>query len=153
MDFTMMSEQELFGLVEGAEKEIASRQTIAAVNKQVADVIRVARRDGAIEAPTPGDPWAQPTDASNAYMAGDVQTHSGKTWESTVDYNVWEPGMSGWREKPEDGSVPEFVQPTGQHDAYNTGELVTFENDVYKALQDGLVWSPTEYPQGWELQA
>lgn len=153
MNYEDMTDQELIEVIEGAKAEIAARQDVAAVNKQVADVLRVARRDGLIETPTRGDPWVQPTDASNAYTSGDVQIHSGKTWESTVDYNVWEPGVSGWREEPEDGSVPTYVPPTGQHDAYNTGELVTFENDVYKALQDGLVWSPTEYPQGWELQA
>lgn len=34
--------------------------------------------------------WIQP-DSTNPYMKGDKVTHNGKTWESTVDYNVWEP--------------------------------------------------------------
>ena len=34
--------------------------------------------------------WEQP-DSTNPYMKGDKVTHNGKTWESTVDYNVWEP--------------------------------------------------------------
>ena len=41
--------------------------------------------------------WVQP-DSTNPYMAGDKVTHSGKTWESTVDNNVWEPGVYGWVE-------------------------------------------------------
>lgn len=152
MDFEQKTAQELGDLIQAAQDELARRQTVEAVNKQVADVLRVARRDGLIATPVSGDPWKQPTDASNAYMSGDVVTENGKTWESTVDYNVWTPGVSGWREKPEDGTVPEYTQPTGGHDAYNTGELVTFEGDVYKALQDGLVWPPDEFPQGWEKQ-
>lgn len=41
--------------------------------------------------------WVQP-DSTNPYMTGDRVTHNGKTWESTVDNNVWEPGVYGWSE-------------------------------------------------------
>lgn len=45
--------------------------------------------------------WERPS-STNAYMAGDKVRHSGKTWESLVDDNVWEPGTEGtdtlWRE-------------------------------------------------------
>jgi chitodextrinase len=41
--------------------------------------------------------WVQP-DSTNPYMKGDKVTHNGKTWESTVDNNVWEPGVYGWQE-------------------------------------------------------
>lgn len=44
--------------------------------------------------------WEQP-DSTNPYMAGDKVTHNGKTWESTVDNNVWEPGVYGWAEVTE----------------------------------------------------
>lgn len=42
-------------------------------------------------------PWEQPS-STNPYMIGDKVTHNGKTWESTVDNNVWEPGEYGWQE-------------------------------------------------------
>ena len=41
--------------------------------------------------------WEQP-DSTNPYMAGDKVKHNGKHWESTVDNNVWEPGVYGWVE-------------------------------------------------------
>lgn len=41
--------------------------------------------------------WEQP-DSTNPYMAGDKVTHNGKTWQSDVDNNVWEPGVYGWSE-------------------------------------------------------
>ena len=41
--------------------------------------------------------WEQP-DSTNPYMAGDKVTHNGKTWESAIDNNVWEPGVYGWNE-------------------------------------------------------
>lgn len=47
---------------------------------------------------------------------------------------------------------PEWVQPTGAQDAYNTGDKVTFEGAHYVSLIDGNIWSPTAYPAGWELQ-
>ena len=47
---------------------------------------------------------------------------------------------------------PEFVQPTGAHDAYNTGDKVTYNGKRYISLIDANVYSPDDYPQGWELQ-
>lgn len=39
--------------------------------------------------------WEQP-DSTNPYMNGDKVIHNGKTWVSTIDNNVWEPGVYGW---------------------------------------------------------
>lgn len=39
-------------------------------------------------------PWEQP-ESTNPYAKGDKVTHNGKTWESLVDGNVWEPGAPG----------------------------------------------------------
>lgn len=39
--------------------------------------------------------WEQP-DSTNPYMTGDKVVHNGNTWISTVDNNVWEPGVYGW---------------------------------------------------------
>ena len=44
--------------------------------------------------------WEQP-ESTNPYSKGDKVTHSGKTWESTIDGNVWEPGIYGWTEVTE----------------------------------------------------
>ena len=44
--------------------------------------------------------WVQP-DSTNPYMTGDRVLHNGSTWESTVDNNVWEPGVYGWAEATE----------------------------------------------------
>ena len=45
--------------------------------------------------------WEQP-DSTNPYSKGDKVTHNGKSWESLVDNNVWEPGATGteslWKE-------------------------------------------------------
>lgn len=41
--------------------------------------------------------WEQP-ESTNGYMTGDKVTHGDKTWVSTCDNNVWEPGVHGWTE-------------------------------------------------------
>lgn len=45
---------------------------------------------------------------------------------------------------------PEFVQPTGSHDAYSKGDKVTFEGKKYVSLIDANTWSPVSYPSGWK---
>ena len=46
--------------------------------------------------------------------------------------------------------IPEWVQPTGSHDAYNVGDKVIYGGKVYESIIDGNTWSPTDYPQGWK---
>lgn len=46
---------------------------------------------------------------------------------------------------------PEWVQPIGDTDAYNTGDIVSFNGVLYKSLIDSNVWSPEAYPAGWEI--
>jgi hypothetical protein len=41
-------------------------------------------------------PWVQPLGAHDAYQIGERVTHNGQTWESTVNANVWAPGVYGW---------------------------------------------------------
>ena len=48
---------------------------------------------------------------------------------------------------------PEFVRPTGAHDAYNTGDKVTYNGKRYISLIDANVYSPGDYPAGWEEHA
>ncbi len=51
-----------------------------------------------------GDPteeyptWSQPIGSHDAYALGDKVSHNEKKWISTVDENVWEPGVYGWEE-------------------------------------------------------
>ena len=42
--------------------------------------------------------WSQPLGATDAYPAGAQVSHADKHWTSSVDNNVWEPGVYGWEE-------------------------------------------------------
>ncbi|WP_178945893.1 carbohydrate-binding protein [Kocuria sp. TGY1127_2] len=98
-----------------------------------------------------GDEWVQPTSAVDAYPKGATVTHHDTTWTSTTPANVWEPGSAGWVEAPaEDGTPAEYRQPTGSVDAYQAGDRVTYQGQVYESVIDGNVWAPDAYPDGWE---
>ena len=47
---------------------------------------------------------------------------------------------------------PEWVQPTGAHDAYAKGDKVTYKGKRYMSLIDGNAYSPDAYPAGWEMK-
>lgn len=46
---------------------------------------------------------------------------------------------------------PVWSRPTGAHDAYNTGDIVDYKGTLYRCTVDSNIWSPEDYPQGWEL--
>ena len=118
--------------------------------------------------------WAQPSGAHDAYNQGDIVNYNGTLYQSTINGNVWSPDVypAGWTvyeaatepEEPEPEpepkpdpdpeeppTYPEWVQPTGAHDAYNTGDIVNYNGTLYKSVIDGNVWAPDAYPQGWEV--
>lgn len=50
--------------------------------------------------------------------------------------------------------IPVWSQPTGAHDAYDTGDRVHYpeaDSPVYESLIDGNIWSPEAYSAGWEM--
>lgn len=109
--------------------------------------------------------WAQPSGAHDAYNTGDIVNYNGTLYKSLIDGNAWSPDVypAGWEQvdggtvdptpEPEPGptTYPDFVQPTGAHDAYNTGDIVMYNGTAYRSLIDGNVWAPDAYPQGWEV--
>lgn len=44
-----------------------------------------------------------------------------------------------------------WSKPSGVHDSYKIGDIVDYNGTIYKSLIDGNVYSPEEYPQGWEV--
>lgn len=53
---------------------------------------------------------------------------------------------------PEPDEWPEWVQPTGAHNAYSNGDKITYNGKHYISTMDGNVWSPDAYPAGWQVQ-
>ena len=74
-----------------------------------------------------------------------VQAHTSQSdWTPDKTPALWtEVSIDEW---------PEWRQPTGAQDAYNKGDKVTYNGKHYISTIDGNVWSPSDYPQGWEEQ-
>lgn len=51
----------------------------------------------------------------------------------------------------DESGYPEWSQPTGAHDAYNQGDIVSYNGTLYESLIDGNVYSPDAYPAGWKI--
>ena len=95
---------------------------------------------------------AKPDD-SYAPLAGRVKAI--EEWETNIEERLskMETGSStdpGEFEESAD-EWPEYVQPTGAHDAYHVGDKITYNGKHYTCIYDGCVWTPDAYPQGWRL--
>ena len=84
--------------------------------------------------------------------AGDPQLY--RVVQAHTSQEDWKPDATPALYTPigltEEG-YPVWSQPTGAHDAYNTGAIVDYNGTLYKSLIDGNVWSPETYPDGWEI--
>ena len=90
---------------------------------------------------------------------GDEVVYNGNGYEVLQAHTLqadWIPDQTPalYRLKGQPGEEwPEWVQPTGAHDAYKKGDKVTYKGQHYVSLIDNNSWSPEAYPAGWELQA
>lgn len=96
--------------------------------------------------------------SGKAYALGERVQHGGKLYECVnahTSAGEWAPGAapSLWDEVKVDPDTgyDEWQQPSGAHDAYNTGDRVLYNGSVYESLIDGNTWSPDAYPAGWRL--
>lgn len=74
-----------------------------------------------------------------------VQSHTSQAdWRPDVTASLYTPiGL-------DDSGYPVWSQPTGIHDAYNTGDIVNYNGVLYESLMDGNTYSPEAYPAGWK---
>lgn len=55
--------------------------------------------------------------------------------------------------EPEPEEYPEYVQPTGAHDAYHKDDKITYNGVKYVCIAPegtAVVWSPDDYPNYWQ---
>ena len=90
------------------------------------------------------------------YKVDDIFKYEGKLYEVIQEHTSqgdWVPNElpSLYLNLMPDNVIPEWVPPTGSHDAYKIGDKVIFNGLVYESIIDGNTWSPTDYPQGWKI--
>ena len=87
-----------------------------------------------------------------AYIAGDRVQHDGtlyKCIQAHTSQADWAPDATPalWAVVSID-EYPEWVQPAGAHDAYNTGDKVSYNGKHYVCTIDANTYAPDVY--GWE---
>ena len=105
------------------------------------------------------DPWV----VGKPYAVGDFLTYGVNAVGDPQLYKVVQAHTSQANWTPDataslyvaigldDSGYPVWSQPTGAHDAYNTGDIVNYNGALYRSLIDGNVYSPEAYPAGWEV--
>ena len=88
-----------------------------------------------------------------AYAVGDRAQYNGtlyKCIQAHTSQSDWMPSATPalWKTVSLD-EYPEWVQPTGAHDAYNIGDKVTYNGQHYVCTSNANVYAPDVY--GWDL--
>jgi hypothetical protein len=92
--------------------------------------------------------WVMPTPDPEtgewtSYPKGAIVARDGHLWKSTIDGNVWEPGVSAWHPEPDiEGVRPTWIQPTGAHDVWPMGAIVAHAGKHWKSDHAANVWEP-----------
>lgn len=112
----------------------------------------------AMEVATIYDPW----EIGKAYSIGDFLTYGVNCVGDPQLYKVvqahtsqadWTPNTTAALYVAiglDDQGYPVWSQPTGAHDAYNTGDIVDYNGKLYESLMDGNIYSPEAYPASWK---
>lgn len=96
------------------------------------------------------------------YEKGDVRVHDGQVWRCCQPHDNKnnpdiEPGKSPAQWVPYHTTDPAkakpFIQPTMAEDSYQKGEVCLWtDGKVYRSIMETAnTYSPTDYPQGWEV--
>ena len=90
-----------------------------------------------------------------AYAVNDRAQYNGtlyKCIQAHTSQSDWMPSATPalWKTVSID-EYPEWVQPTGAHDAYNIGDKVTYNGQRYVCTSNANVYAPDVY--GWQLEA
>ena len=120
-------------------------------------------RDGVANTPQLYESWQPGVEVTVGQMlvheivtgSGEEQTREVKLYrvvQAHTTQSDWEPQIvpALFVAAAPPGVIPDWVQPTGAHDAYQMGDKVRFEGKIYESLINANVWSPTVYPAGWQ---
>lgn len=115
--------------------------------------------DMILEIPSVYPPYA----IGKSYTTKDVFSYGVNTVGDPQLYQVLQDHTSAAEWKPDtatslykaigmtESGYPEWVQPLGATDAYNTGDIVSYNGTLYISTIDANVWSPDAYPAGWKV--
>ena len=105
----------------------------------------------ALEVPNLFKKWT----VGEAVALNDIRQYNGilyKVLQAHTTQADWTPDITPalWKVVQPEGVIPDFVQPTGAHEAYNIGDKVKFNGNTYESLINANTYSPADYPAGWK---
>lgn len=148
------------------QAQTAAETAQAAANPQVVTFASIALPSMAAsitdeQAITISTLWPEWSADGVQYKVDDVVNHGGHLYrceQAHTSQADWTPDAapSLWSRIDIAGDgVDVWTQPTGAHNAYNTGDRVhypTADDPIYVSTIDGNTWSPDAYPAGWQLE-
>ena len=113
------------------------------------EVLAILTDDQAAAVPDAFPKWALDV----AYKVDDRRRYAGALWKCIQAHTSqagWEPPNvpALWKKVSSQGEIPEWVQPTGAHDAYAMGDHVMHKDKEWASTIDANVYEPGVY--GWE---
>lgn len=107
----------------------------------------------ALENPTLFENWHEGV----AYEAGFKLRYQGvlyKVLQNHTSQSDWTPDVAASLFArvliPDESVIPDWEQPDSTN-PYMTGDKVRFNGMVYESLIDNNIWSPADYPAGWQI--
>ena len=148
------------------QAQTAAETAQQAANPQVVTFARMAVPEMAAsitdeQAITISTLWPEWSADGVQYKVDDVVNHADHLYrceQAHASQADWTPDAapSLWSQIDIAGDgVDVWTQPTGAHNAYNTGDRVhypTADDPIYVSTIDGNTWAPDAYPQGWQLE-
>lgn len=75
-----------------------------------------------------------------------LQAHTSQdAWTPVAAASLWAKVLI-----PDENVIPEWEQPDSTN-AYQIGDKVRYEGQVYESVIPNNIWSPSAYPAGWKL--
>ncbi len=93
--------------------------------------------------------------AGIAVLAGDLYRHNDTLFEAIQSHTSqadWAPDTAPalWKSKAPSAVIPNWVQPTGAHDAYQKGDIVSHNGKLWVNDIDANTYEPGVY--GWSIK-
>lgn len=138
--------------------QILAQLGIVAESRASAAAARIAVKQTVLAGDLPEEDLAQIVDLWPAWAAGvsyavdEIVRHGGslyKVVQAHTSQADWAPPdvPSLFAKITPPGLIAEWVQPTGAHDTYSLGDLVTHVGQTWKSIVDNNSWEPGVY--GW----
>lgn len=144
IDYSDKSEDDLWEIEVSLNFEKDRRRTIVDLPQKIAAEIETYQNLTKLGS---GEMWKKPSGAHDAYPDQARVTNNNKVWISLMPNNVFEPGVTGWREEVAEGEYAEWIQPLGAHDAYKKDDVVRHEGSYWISNIENNVYPPGSF--GW----